>query len=116
MVNLSYSGQSQAPTDEGVYSVQANVVDPKYAGSANGTLTIIAATNALVLSWPITTNPVTVEHSTDLVNWAPITRSPGQDGSVVLPKTTGSHFFRASAPGETGPAYIPLTIQNGSTD
>ena len=58
-ITLTYNGQNRAPTIEGVYTVQADVVDPNYAGSVTGTLTIIAATNALVLSWPNTTNAVT---------------------------------------------------------
>jgi hypothetical protein len=86
------------------------VVGPDYTGSATGTLAIIAATNALVLAWPSTTNAVSFDRSDDLVKWVPFTSNAGQDGTLVISKENGSHFFRASTSGVNGPVSIPLTI------
>src|SRR5581483_119896 len=46
-VSVSYNGTSTAPTDAGSYSVVANVTDPAYSGSANGTLVINKANQTI---------------------------------------------------------------------
>src|SRR5262249_50593023 len=49
-VAVTYNGSPNAPTNAGSYQVQAQVTDPKYMGSATGTLTIQGAPATLQLS------------------------------------------------------------------
>lgn len=46
-VNVTYNGGSTPPTDAGSYAVTATVADPAYSGSANGTLIIAKADQAI---------------------------------------------------------------------
>ena len=48
-VTLTYNGQSQAPTNAGVYTVEATVVDDNYQGSASDNFIIEKATASIAI-------------------------------------------------------------------
>lgn len=63
-VELRYNGSLTPPTNAGTYAVSATISDPRYTGSAIGTLTIAKATQTIafaeLLDVAFTTTPLTL--------------------------------------------------------
>lgn len=139
-VALTYNGQRQAPAWPGSYSVVAVICDANYGGATTNTLTIAKTKRlpiageplagsptvspvamqltpipglALVLRWPVRTNPVSIFASADLATWTPVATIAGATGSWVVRSQQSSVFFVALDAGTGTTNRVPLAIQPG---
>jgi hypothetical protein len=139
-VMLTYNGQSQAPYAEGNYTVVASVKDPNYQGSDTQLLTITdgnggpgltspatpfpsspgsqstsqvsATVEPLQIRWPTgSIGPVSVFHSTNLAEWALLTNSVDQSGSMLILQQPGNHFYRATISNTGTTNQFPMAIE-----
>jgi hypothetical protein len=112
VVNITYNGSANAPTNAGSYTVIGTINDANYQGSATNTLVIndairpqislaLVGTN-LTVSWPQTNTGFTVQFCTNLTlgNWLNVTSPAPQIVSnqwkLALPPATnaGSVYYR----------------------
>jgi hypothetical protein len=103
-VGLTYNGKTNLPVNPGSYQVAAQVTDPNYSGTCAATMTIATTNTALLLSWSVTTNVVTLYESTNLVNWSVVSNATS---SMVIVKNPGAHFYRASS----SAGNVPLSLR-----
>jgi len=118
MVNLTYNGSSNAPTNAGSYTVIGTVSDPNYYGSATNTLVVglppqnltasTSSTNSQQLSLQLTgtpSYPYILQAATNLtppINWQSIFTNPADangNWSFALTNLSGipAGFYRAVA-------------------
>lgn len=133
-VLVTYNGRTQAPTKAGSYRVIGTVTNQNYKGAATNTLTItktkalsgagsfsagallIKSRNlappaaSLVLSWPSSTNAITLLQSTDLVTWSTLT-NVSSASLLTVPPGPAMKFFKARIYGTNGWIELPLLIQ-----
>jgi hypothetical protein len=101
--DLTYNGSATAPTNAGSYSVQAQVTDPKYMGSASGTLVIQGAPATIQLSG--LTGHVyngSPQSASATISPAGIAFSLKYNGSLTAPTDAGTYTVVAAV---TDPNY-----------
>ncbi len=112
MVNFTYNGSANAPTNAGSYTVIGAINDANYQGSATNTLVINNAIppqmslalvgTSLTVSWPQTNTGFTVQYCTDLMlgHWlnvtSPVPQMVSNQWQILLPPSTNadSIFYR----------------------
>jgi hypothetical protein len=135
-VLVTYNGQSLAPSKPGNYTVVGIIADQNYAGASTNTLalskgkskplpggggsTAIAALikasgvnpaeRPLVLSWPPSTDGVTILQSVDLITWSTLT-NVSSASSVTIPVTPPIRFFKAVSNQTNAGNELPLLIE-----
>jgi hypothetical protein len=117
-VEVTYDGLTDPPSEPGVYAVLATVDDPNFQGSLVSSLQILAGDGAraptrpvaravpgaptsrpipskqpVLLSWPTSSNAVTLWQSTDLATWTPITNLIDLNNSTVIGQGPPWLFF-----------------------
>jgi hypothetical protein len=92
-VEVTYN-TSGIPVSPGAYTAVAKIVDTNYTGTGTNTLTVYDPTNALVLSWPITTTNTAIFMSTNLTGWSAVGGNIGPTNQLIVPKLPGNEFFQ----------------------
>jgi len=117
-VDVTYDGNTTAPTNAGSYSVVATITEPGYSGSASGTLTIAKAAATVTISdttqaWDGTPRAVTVVTSP-----TGLSVDVTYDGSTTAPSAVGSYAVLATVTdaNHSGSANATLTITHGAAD
>ncbi len=118
-VQLTYDGQTSAPTNAGTYSVAARVTNPNYTGSAGGVLAIGKATATIALagldqvydgaakSVGATTSPGDLSVQ---VTYDGSTAAPSAAGSYTVAATVNTANYTGHATGTLTIAKAPATI------
>lgn len=98
---ITYNGSATVPTDFGTYSIAATITDPRYNGSATGTLTISGA--------PITTWETQSFTSQQIASGAAAdTADPDGDGLANL-----AEYALGADPNRSTPTFTPVRDENG---
>ncbi len=131
-VNFTYNGTGTAPTNAGTYPVVATIADPRYAGSASGTLTIAKADQTITFadlpSKPLDSGSFNLGATATsglAISYAASSPSVGTvatiAGNAVSLVNVGTLTITASQAGDTNynaasPAAKVLTVLNQSQD
>ena len=95
-VNLTYNGNTVAPTAAGVYAVMATVNDANYEGSASGTLMVGKGTGPVTLSGLEQTYDGTSRTVTAVTVPAGLSVALTYNGNVEAPVDAGSYAVAAT--------------------
>lgn len=95
-VNITYNGETQAPTQAGSYSVEAAISDPNYQGSATGTLVIGKAAASISLGGLSATYDGTSKSVTATTTPAALAVTLLYNGSPQAPINAGSYSVAAT--------------------
>jgi uncharacterized repeat protein (TIGR03803 family) len=111
-VNLTYNGNSTAPTAAGSYAVFGTINDPNYQGSATGTMTIAKATATVTLgglSATYTGSPIAATATTSPTG---LSVSFTYNGNSTAPTAAGSYAVVGTIndPNYQGSATGTMTI------
>lgn len=111
-VNLTYDGNSSAPTNAGGYAVTATVTDPNYTGTATATLVIERAAASVGLSDLSQTYNGTPKSATASTTPSGLAVQLTYDGSATPPVNAGSYAVVAAItdPNYTGTAAGTLIV------
>ena len=91
LVNLTYNGSANAPTNAGSYAVAGTLSDANYAGSATNTLVISQATATVTLGNLAQTYDGTAKSATATTVPAGLTVNLTYDGSANAPTNAGRY-------------------------
>lgn len=110
--SVTYDGSPALPVDAGSYAVIANVTDPNYTGSANGTLVTAPANASIMLDGLTHTYDGSSHAATVTTVPAGLPFVVSYDGSDIPPMDAGSYEVMASVfdPNYVGSASDTLTI------
>ena len=94
-VSETYNGSTTVPTNAGSYAVVATITDPNYAGSANGTLVIVAGLATVTLGNLNVTYNGSPHAASVTTSPAGLAVNVTYNGSTTAPTTAGSYTVSA---------------------